>query len=62
MTPILFKEDVSPASRSVLLTVKALGLKVDFKDVPGGEGPKPGFIKVNIVFIFVKITVNSNWF
>lgn len=49
MTLTLYFTDLSPAVRSSLLTIKALGLNVDLKEVnlAAGEHLKPEFLQKN---------------
>lgn len=55
MAPIkLYYSELSPPSRAVLLTAKALGLELDLKEInlAAGEHLKPAFLKVYLLKLY----------
>lgn len=52
--PILYYIDLSPPSRSVLLTAAAIGVELELRviDLLGGEHLKPEFVKVCTYIIY----------
>lgn len=49
MAPTLYYNKISPPCRAVMLTAKAVGLKLEFKDIDvmKGETKTPEFLKIN---------------
>lgn len=60
---ILFYRPLSPPSRAVLLTAKAIGINLDLKDINvlKGEQLTPEFRKVFMCFISPSVHINNDF-